>query len=227
MTELLAWAAQNPGRFAYPRGDNFLGATFLKQALLELVEDTAPLYRPLDPEVAETVTAPLWTFLDDLYPHLWRQGRVFPDSGPALRRLMGDGEIDIGLSFNSNEAVNAILTYQWPPTVRIHVHEPGTIGNVHFLAIPFNAAHKAGAMVLANFLMSPRAQLQKQDPRGAGGLTILSMERLDAPWPQRFRDLARETASLAPPEAGRTLPEPHPDWLQWLEEQWVQRYGVQ
>ena len=36
---MLAWARQNPGRITHPRIRNFLGSTFLKQALYELVED--------------------------------------------------------------------------------------------------------------------------------------------------------------------------------------------
>src|SRR5690606_19683000 len=41
------WAGENPGRFAYPQPPDFLGTTFLKQALLELAADPAVLQRPV------------------------------------------------------------------------------------------------------------------------------------------------------------------------------------
>ena len=48
--ELLAWAKKNPGRLTHPRVRNFLGATFLKQALYELAPDPAVLQRPATDE---------------------------------------------------------------------------------------------------------------------------------------------------------------------------------
>lgn len=39
--------------------------------------------------------------------------------------------------------------------------QQGMIGNVHFVAIPANASASAGAKVVANFLLSPQAQIRK------------------------------------------------------------------
>ena len=65
-------------------------------------------------------------------------------------------------------------TSQLPDTVRSYVLDAGTIANSHFLAIPFNASAKAGAMVLADFMMSPEAQARKQDPK-SGAIRRCSM----------------------------------------------------
>ena len=35
-----------------------------------------------------------------------------------------------------------------PESVRVFTPEGGTIGNVSFVAIPFNAAHRAGAVLI-------------------------------------------------------------------------------
>jgi len=37
--ELLAWAKRHPGRLTHPNVRNFLGTTFMKQALYELAPD--------------------------------------------------------------------------------------------------------------------------------------------------------------------------------------------
>ena len=37
--DLLAWAKENPGRFTYPQPPDFVGTSFLKQVLTEVVAD--------------------------------------------------------------------------------------------------------------------------------------------------------------------------------------------
>ena len=86
------------------------------------------------------VTAPLWPWLEAIRPHLWRQGATFPVSAPALHQLLDDGEVDFSMAFNPAEASAAIAAGGLPDTVRTFVLEAGTIGNTHFVAIPFNAA---------------------------------------------------------------------------------------
>jgi putative thiamine transport system substrate-binding protein len=226
MPALLEWAQANPGRFAFPQPPDFLGSTFLKQALHGLAPDPAALTRPVDQADYAAATAPLWAFLDALTPTLWRGGRAWPQSGPRLLQLMADGEIDLALSFNPAEASNAIADGRLPDTVRTYVLDGGTLGNASFLAIPYNASAKAGAMVLANFLMSPEAQARMQDPQVWGLGTVLAMDKLSAEDRARFDALDLGVATLAPEALGPSLPEPHPSWMVRLEEDWTARYGV-
>ncbi|MEM6946257.1 MAG: ABC transporter substrate-binding protein, partial [Pseudomonadota bacterium] len=142
---LLAWAKANPGRFAYPEPPDFIGTTFLKQALYELLEDTAPLASPVDEAVYAETVAPLWTYLDELTPHLWRAGRAYPKNAARLRQLLADGEIEIAFTFYPGEPSAAIANQELPDTVRSYIFEDGTIGNTSFVAIPFNATAHAGA----------------------------------------------------------------------------------
>ena len=65
------------------------------------------------------------------------------------------------LHLRDGELLRAVL----PDTARSFVLDGGTIGNAHFLAIPYNAAHKEGAMVVVNFLMSPEAQARNMPAR--------------------------------------------------------------
>lgn len=226
MPALLDWARANPGRFTYPQPPDFLGTTFLKQALIELVPDPAVLQAQAEATEYEAVTAPLWAFLDALTPQLWREGRAYPATGEALKPLMADGEIDLAISFSPGAASAAIANGELPDTVRTHVLDGGTIGNASFVAIPYNASAKAGAMVLANFLMSPEAQLRMQDPAYLGWGTVLSMDRLPAEAAQAFDALELGIATLSPAELGPALPEPHPSWMTRIAEDWIARYGV-
>lgn len=227
MTALLDWTKANPGRFTYPLPPDFLGSTFLKQVVLSLVDDPAPLYQPVPDDVTfARVTAPLWRYLDELHPNLWRQGRAFPANGSVLQQLVGDGEVFIGFTFQPGAPAAAIKNGELPETVRSFVPDEGTIGNVHFVAIPFNASHKAGAMVVANFLLSPEAQARKQDPAYWGDFTVLAVDKLPATQRQLFEAIDLGAATLRPDQLGKVLPEPHPSWMERIEAAWLSRYGA-
>src|SRR5262249_41210914 len=118
---MLAWAKKHPGRLTHPNVSNFLGATFLKQALYELTPDPTVLQKPASQEIFEAATAPLWAWYDALRPTLWRHGQEFPESGPAQRQLLNDGEIDLGISFNPSEAALSIANKLLPHTARVFV----------------------------------------------------------------------------------------------------------
>jgi putative thiamine transport system substrate-binding protein len=225
MAAFLDWAKANPGRFTYPAPPDFIGSTFLKQALYELAADPAMLQQPATEENFAATTAPLWDWLDQIHPFLWRGGKSFPQNAQMQRQLLDDGEIDISLSFNPSSASSDIAQGLLPDTVRTFVLEGGTIGNTHFLAIPFNATAKEAAMVTADFLLSPEAQLRKQDPAVWGDPTVLAMDKLDAAGREKFAALPLGIATLPPAELGRALPEPHPSWMTRLEEEWRRIYA--
>ena len=223
MAELLALARSQPGRITYPRPPNFHGTTFIKQALIEHALDVKALAQPVTPAALAAQTAPLWRFLDALHPHLWRGGKQFPQNSAAVRQMMADGELVIALTFNPNEAANEIAAKRLPTTVQSWQFSKGTIGNTHFVAIPYNAPSKAGAQVVANFLLSPAAQARKADIDVWGDPTVLDVARLPAAERARFQSASRpgQLAVTAP-----VLPEPHASWVDALEKEWTRRYGV-
>ncbi|MEM9604955.1 MAG: ABC transporter substrate-binding protein [Pseudomonadota bacterium] len=226
MAELLAYAEANPGRVTYPNPPNFHGTTFIKQVLLELTDTPEALIAPAS-EAADidAVLAPLWTFLDALHPHMWRQGENHPKDAQVMRQLLDDGEIDISLSFNPNEASRAIADGQLPETVRTYIHTGGTLGNTHFVAVPFNSSNAAGAKVFANFLMSADAQAEKANPDVWGDPSVLAQGKLSDTDRATFDALPLGVATLSPAELSPTLPEPHASWVGELEARWQQRYG--
>ncbi len=224
--DLVNWAKDNPGRFTYPQPPNFIGSTFLKQALSEVVTNPAILLKPVVEDKFAAVTKPLFELLDTLHPLMWRSARAYPKNHVAMRQLMADKELDIIFAFNPSFASSAIANDELPATVRSFVFSRGTLGNTHFVAIPFNATSKAGSLVLANFLLSPEAQARKQDPSIWGDPTVLNVDKMNATDKARFDSLDLGIATLKPSELGTMLPEPHPSWMNRLEKEWSRRYGV-
>lgn len=221
--DLLALARQQPGRLSYPRPPDFHGTTLVKQALLEHTRDAAALARPFAPETFAGITAPLWAYLDALHPHLWRGGKQFPQNAGAIRQMVADGELLIGITFNPNDAANEIAAQRLPASVTSWQFVKGTVGNTHFVAIPYNAPARAGALVVANFLLSPAAQARKADIRHWGDPTVLDVAKLPA------AERALFTAAPLPGQVKQTapaLPEPHASWVDPIEKEWVRRYGT-
>ncbi|EPJ48164.1 MAG: hypothetical protein OFPII_07390 [Osedax symbiont Rs1] len=225
MYSLLTKLATNKGRFSYPALPNFHGTTFVKQALIELIADQSLLSKPVVEADFQQVTAPLWEYLDQLHPLLWREGRSFPKNAGQMKKLLNNGELFISLSFNPNDASNAIANQELPSSIKSYVHRGGTLGNTHFVAIPFNANASAGAKVFANFLMSAKAQLKKADPSVWGDPTVLDMKKLTAVDRQAFADLPLGEATLTAEQLGKVLLEPHSSWVRALEKAWLARYA--
>ena len=166
--------------------------------------------------------APLWQFLDALHPLLWRSGKQFLASAGALRQMVSDGELLIGISFNPNEAANEIAARRLPDSVVSYQHSGGTLANTHFLAIPFNASAREGAQVAANFLLSPVAQARKADIAQWGDPTVLALEKL--PPAERALFATRPM----PGQVAQTMAaiaEPHASWVDPLEQEWLRRYA--
>ncbi|MFB2832127.1 ABC transporter substrate-binding protein [Aeromonas jandaei] len=210
---LLAWAKAHPGRFTYPKPPQFHGSSFLKQILLELTPDPAPLYREATDAEFIRATAPLWTWLDELHPTLWRKGKLFPSSAAETRQLLDDGELAMAISFNPQEAQSAAQIGALPPSVEAVAMAKGSLTNSHFLAIPFNANARAGAKVVANFLLSPAAQARKADPAYWGDPSVLRSDALP------------DSAKGQPALRFKSVAEPHPSWQLRLEAAWAERYG--
>lgn len=223
---LRAWIADNPGRFTYPQPPDFLGTSFLKQALYGVLGDTNILLQPVDEAAYDSVTAPLWAFLDEVTPNLWRSGRAYPANEPALGQLLADGEIDISFAFNPGRASAAIADGTLQDSVRTFVFNEGTLGNSSYLSIPYNAANKAGALVLANMILDPAIQARAQDPAVLGFQTVLGLDRLAPQDRALFDALKLGIATLAPDQMGQALLEPHPTWMTRIAQDWISRYGV-
>lgn len=224
---LLDYLQEHPGRFAYPQPPNFHGSTFLKQVLANTTSDPDKLQHPVDEATFKQDVAPLFAYLDRLHPLLWREGRAFPQSAADLRRMLADGEVDIAFTFNPSGTSAAIEAGELPDTVRTFVLEGGTIGNAHFVAIPYNANAKAGALVTANFLLSPEAQARKQDPHNWGDPTVLDVEALPEDERAVFEKIDLGVATLPPQDLGPVIPEPHASWMTRIEEEWIARYAAQ
>ncbi|EQC1556346.1 ABC transporter substrate-binding protein [Citrobacter amalonaticus] len=215
---LLAFARAHPGTVSYPRPPDFTGTAFLEQLLISLTDNPHALTVAPDAATFADVTAPLWRYLDALHPSLWREGKDFPPSPARMDALLKSGTLRLSLTFNPAHAQQKITRGELPKHSYSFGFTAGMIGNVHFVAIPVNARASAGAKLVANFLLSPDAQLRKADPTVWGDPSVLDAKKLPA---------AQQAALEAriPDGLPAVLPEPHAAWVNALEQEWLRRYG--
>jgi len=225
MQAFLETAKNNQGRLTYPALPNFHGTTFVKQALIELIDDTSILSEPVDAAKFALQTENLWLFLDELHPNLWHEGKQFANDAPHMKQLVNNQEIFIGISFNPNDAANAVINGELSPSTRSYVHKKGSIGNTHFVAIPYNAPSMSGAKVFADFLMSPLAQARKQDINVWGDPTVLNMAKLNKNEQSLFESRVESDQLLDTQDLANVLLEPHASWVEALEQEWIKRYS--
>jgi putative thiamine transport system substrate-binding protein len=235
LTKLTAWTAQNPGRFSYPKPPDFLGMSFLKYVLVMLHErqdaqtgknTSAQLNLPATEENTALVLDPLWAFLDDFHPTLWRNGEQFVQTGAQMRRLVDDTELSLAFAFSAPEVPAAVQRYDLPQSIRSYAMSDGSLSNTHFVAIPYNASHPQAAQLVANFLMSPEAQAKKQTPSVWGDKSVLVQSTLSPAQQALFKTKQPHPSALPFDSVKRTVSEPHPSWVEATQQGWQARYGV-
>lgn len=225
LAALTDWIKAHPGRFTHPDPKDFMGASFLKQALIDLAPDQRKLESAADDAAFATETAPLWAWYDDVRGSFWRKGQQFPANEPALIQLLDDGEVDFAMAFDPAEAAAAVESGRLPATVRVTTFADGTIGNTSFVAIPYNAAHKDAAMVVADFLLEPSTQAHAQDIKALGAYTVLDLGKLTPEQRKLFDDLPSAPALPTSGDLAKVLLEPHPSWMTRISEEWRKRYA--
>lgn len=216
---LLEFAKAHPGTVTYPRPPDFTGTALLEQLLINLTTQPDALKQPPEAKAFAAVTAPLWAYLDTLHPLLWRNGKDFPPSPARMDAMLSNGSLRLSLTFNPMHAKQKVAKGELPKDSYSFGFQSGMLGNVHFVTIPANASASAGAQVVANFLLSPEAQLRKADPAVWGDPSVLDPAKLS---PEQQKTLQ----SLIPEHAPKVLAEPHAAWVNALEQEWLRRYGT-
>ena len=222
VNELLAWIKANPGKFAYAAPPDFTGSAFVRHVCYATTGGHAQFMADFDQALFDAKFGACWQALNDLEPSLWRAGQTYPENRARMQDLFANGEVLFDMAYNPAEASSLIAQGRYPDEARTFVFDEETIANTHYVAIPYNSPHKAAAMVAANFLLSPEAQLSKADPQGWGDLPVLDPALLPVAWQQQFNDLPRGPATLTDAElAAHRLPELPAAWLAAIEKGWV------
>jgi putative spermidine/putrescine transport system substrate-binding protein len=232
---LLEWACENPGSFTYPAPPDFTGSVFVRHVFYNEANKLFPddggyevLLGEFDEDTYNQVAEATWATLNEIEPCLWSEGQTYPRDKAALDQLFANTEIVFNVTYEPSSAGVLIENGTFPPATLSYVLESGTIGNVHYVAIPYNSPNKAAAIVLANFLISPAAQLEKNKPDVWGVTSVLDPMGLPEDFMTQFAELPRHPAVVSQEElAAVALPELQGEWLTQIEQGWQENVAEQ
>ena len=221
MAELLAWIKDNPGQFTYPAPPDFTGSVFVRHVFYHAAGGPERLLGPFNQQVFDEVSAKAWQILNDIEPHLWRSGTTYPANITALQSLYANQEVDFFFSYSPSTFGKLVDDGIFPDSTRSFGLQDGTIGNTNFVAIPANSPHKAAAIVIAELLLSPAAQLEKAKPSVWGASTVLDLQLLPSEIQSQFTSLPSHASVVPATELSRaSLPELQAGWLTAIEQGW-------
>ncbi|MFB4165989.1 ABC transporter substrate-binding protein [Alteribacillus sp. JSM 102045] len=221
-TELAEWVKESPGTFTYPEAQAFNGSGFLKHLLYAKIGVEELQDKEFDENLAEEHAGEIWGYLNDIEPHLWKNGETYPATMADLDHLYSQGEVLFTMGYNEARAERLIEEGIFPETTKSFIMEPGSIGNLHFLSIPFNSPNTAGAMVAINDMLSPEAQLEKMKPAVWGENTVLDIDALPESYQESFTTIKRGASVLPADELEENyLNEMDPEYIGWIKENWL------
>lgn len=218
---LFAWSKANPGKLTYAAPPDFNGSMAVRTFFYDTSGGADQFLGDFDKAKYDGAAAKTWERLNAVEPTLWRQGKTYPASQAEVEKLFAGGEIDAYLTYGSSAIGSQVEKGTLPKSTRSAVFDKGNIGNYSFTAIPKNAANKAGAMVLANLLLSPEAALENAGPSGAGFTSAIDLAKLDAGLRTQFEAFQKSIYQVPAAElAAKTLPEVQADYVNALEKDW-------
>ena len=223
---LLDWIRANPGQFTYPAPPDFNGAVFVRHVFYHAAGGVDGLLGEFDEERYAAAAAATWSILNDIAPHLWREGATYPTSINQLNELFANSEVAFTFDYDPAQFGIAVGSGRFPDSVRSFGLTDGTIANTNYTLIPFNSPNKAAALVLQNLLLSPEAQLEKARPEVWGAQPAIEIDRTPPEVRAAFAALPAHPSVVSFAElAPLALPELQADWISAIEEGWMANVG--
>ena len=212
----------NPGKFTYPAPPDFTGSVLLRHVLYETTGGWQQYGSAFNEQVYAAKSPAAWDYLNRIKPYLWQKGATYPDGAPKLDQLYADGEVNFTMNYSPTAGSVGIATGKFPKTTRTFYLDGGTIANTSYIAIPFNAKNKEAALVLANFLESPAAQIEKAKQTLSGDSTILDASKLSDADRGALKGIPLDAATISSAElAMHALPELPAAYVDRIEKDWT------
>ncbi len=221
--EILEYAKENPGKITYPNPiQDFVGAAFMRNAYFELTD--ADFTKDYSYDEFVSLSEPVIAYFKELHPYMWNEGEAFPASIAQQDDMFRNSAVDILYGFEVYRTAGLIEQNEYPQTVKTYVLDSGTLGNSHYLAIPYNAPQKAAAMLVIDFLQSPLAQIEKMKPGVWGDMSAIDYTKLSDSEQKTMSEI-QDNGAIIPTEI--LLNNRHSDmkaqYIDWIKQIWDEK----
>lgn len=194
MAQFETWWKAHPGKFTL--ATDFSGMTLLKSWLVELAGGMNVLDGKFDEAKYKQYAPQLWAWINTNKKYFWKSGETFPSGNTQVSQMFSNGELDFAFSFNDAEIDTKVGEGVFPTTSKAYILKAGAIHNTHYVGITAKSANKEAAMVVCNFLISPQAQIKKNDITLWGSRTVLAFDKLEKEWQDKFNALPKRKYGL-------------------------------
>lgn len=221
--ELMEFVKANPGKFTYPAPPDFTGSAFVRNVIYDIVGHEKFMNMKADKETVEKEIKPAIDYLKELKPYLWNKGKTYPANIAMVDSLYSEGQILNTMSYNPNSVTEKITNGKFPKATKTAMFTKGTIGNTHFLAIPFNAPNKDGAMAVIDYILSFEAQYSKYDPKVWGDLPVFDNNKLNDKEKETLKKITVGAGALPQDQLFKArLPEMPANLVPIIEKIWME-----
>lgn len=232
LNDLVNWIKSHPGKFTYANPYlDYTGSAFIRHVFYYYVNGGYSQFltgfnRPL---YAEKVGA-AFQVLRALNASVYVRGGqpYYPDENEEVDALFGSGDICLTLAYDPNHPGEMVAASSWPAQTGVLLPSSGTIGNVNFVAIGYNAKATLGAMVVGDYIASMSAQYKRLELSAMGGIGAMQAYSptaaavVEGGWSVPFADAPSypQTPSRAA-LAAAFLPEINSDYDTVMQADWV------
>jgi putative spermidine/putrescine transport system substrate-binding protein len=130
-------------------------------------------------------------------------------------------EVAMTMTYGPAEVGGLVERGIFPESTREFVFDHGTIGNNHFVTIPYNSPNKEAAMVVYDIILSPEAQLEKADPLVWGDYPVIDISKTDIA--DQFQAIPVPESVLSPDELSKNSnPELVAEYVTATEAGWME-----
>jgi putative spermidine/putrescine transport system substrate-binding protein len=219
LSGFIDWVKANPGKFTYPAPPDFNGSMTARRLFYHANGGYSDFLGSYDESKFKAGMEKTATLLNSLEPSLWRKGATYPANIGELEKLYANGEISAYFNYGALASFANVKTGLFPESTRVAAFAEGMIGNISYVAVPYNSPNKAGAQVIANILQSPAAQLKMQVD-GVIGSPAIVMNRTQLSG--KYRSLPIHPSSTSPAKLAKNAnPELTAAWLRAIDAGWI------
>jgi len=190
LDDVLAWIKAHPGKFTYNTPNSGgSGQSFVTTVLDKFVppEDRAKMETSYAKDL-EKDWDPGFALLASLNPYIYQKG-VYPNGNDQILSLLSSGQISMAPVW-SDQFINGQKNGQIPPTARYtQISNPSLTGGAAYLGIPKSSPRQEAALKLANWVLTPEAQVLMINT--LAGYPVINLAKL----PPKVQDQFKDTGS--------------------------------
>jgi putative spermidine/putrescine transport system substrate-binding protein len=195
--DLIQWAKDHPGQFVYNRPDKGgSGNAMVTRAIFEVTGKDPSLFKAGESDQTLIDQFPkAWDLLSSIHHDIYEDGS-YPAGNTPVLELLANGSVSMITAW-SDQALAAIAQGTLPDTTKLaQLTDLPFTGGYAYAAIPSNSTNQAGALALANYILTP--EIQQHVVEDLGGFPAISWSALPADLQTKYTDVITDVVPTWP-----------------------------